>query len=65
MAVDSSSRNRLLLALPSRNVKRLMPKLKQIRCHRAQVLHLVKSRSEWSDYCKLGKEPADIPNIHS
>jgi CRP-like cAMP-binding protein len=31
-------RNRLLLALPSRNLKRLMPKLEQIRCHRAQVL---------------------------
>jgi hypothetical protein len=31
-------RNRLLLALPSRNLKRLMPELEQIRCHRAQVL---------------------------
>src|SRR5579864_6753098 len=37
---DSSNwpRNRLLLALPSRNLKRLMPDLEQIRCHRAQVL---------------------------
>src|SRR5580704_17520052 len=31
-------RNRLLLALPSRNLKRLMPELEQIRCDRAQVL---------------------------
>ena len=31
-------RNRLLLALPSRNLKRLMPDLEQIRCERAQVL---------------------------
>jgi CRP-like cAMP-binding protein len=30
--------NRLLLALPSRNLKRLMPELEQIRCQRAQVL---------------------------
>src|SRR5258705_6592001 len=31
-------RNRLLLALPSRNLKRLMPELEHIRCQRAQVL---------------------------
>jgi CRP-like cAMP-binding protein len=31
-------RNRLLLALPSRNLKRLMPELEQIRCQRAEVL---------------------------
>jgi CRP-like cAMP-binding protein len=31
-------RNRLLLALPSRHLKRLMPELEQIRCHRAQIL---------------------------
>jgi CRP-like cAMP-binding protein len=31
-------RNRLLLALPSRNLKRLIPELEQIRCQRAQVL---------------------------
>jgi CRP-like cAMP-binding protein len=31
-------RNRLLLALPSRNLKRLMPELEEIRCQRAQVL---------------------------
>ena len=31
-------RNRLLLALPSRNLKRLMPELEHIRCHRGQVL---------------------------
>ena len=41
MPVNASSnwpRNRLLLALPSRNLNRLMPKLEEIRCHRAQVL---------------------------
>jgi CRP-like cAMP-binding protein len=40
-SVNTSSnwpRNRLLLALPSRNLKRLMPELEQIRCQRAQVL---------------------------
>jgi hypothetical protein len=31
-------RNRLLLALPSRNLKRLMPELEHIRCRRGQVL---------------------------
>ena len=31
-------RNRLLLALPSRNLKRLTPELENISCHRAQVL---------------------------
>ena len=30
--------NRLLLALPARNLKRLMPELEHIRCQRAQVL---------------------------
>src|ERR1700674_5410457 len=30
--------NRLLLALPSRNLKRLMPELEHIRCRRDQVL---------------------------
>ena len=41
MSVNASSnwpRNRLLLALPQRNLKRLMPNLEQIRCQRAQVL---------------------------
>jgi CRP-like cAMP-binding protein len=41
MAKNASSkwpRNRLLLALPSRNLKRLMPELEQIRCQRAQIL---------------------------
>src|SRR6202049_2783098 len=41
MAVNVASnwpRNRLLLALPARNLKRLMPELEQIRCQRAQVL---------------------------
>src|ERR1700692_3159851 len=31
-------RNRLFLALPSRNLKRLMPDLEHIRCQREQVL---------------------------
>jgi len=30
--------NRLLLALPPRNLKRLMPELEHIRCQREQVL---------------------------
>jgi CRP-like cAMP-binding protein len=41
MAANASSnwpRNRLLLALPARNLKRLMPELEQIRCQRAQIL---------------------------
>jgi CRP-like cAMP-binding protein len=40
-SVNTSSnwpRNRLLLALPARNLKRLMPELEQIRCQRAQIL---------------------------
>jgi CRP-like cAMP-binding protein len=37
-ALSDWPRNRLLLALPSRNLKRLMPELEQIRCKRAQVL---------------------------
>ena len=39
--VNASSdwpRNRLLLALPARSLKRLMPELEQIHCQRAQVL---------------------------
>jgi CRP-like cAMP-binding protein len=39
--VNASSnwpRNRLLLALPARNLKRLMPELEQVSCQRAQVL---------------------------
>jgi CRP-like cAMP-binding protein len=39
--VNTSSnwlRNRLLLALPARNLKRLMPELENITCQRAQVL---------------------------
>src|SRR5712692_4034322 len=31
-------RNRLLLALPSRDLKRLLPELEQIRCQREQIL---------------------------
>ena len=31
-------RNRLLLALPSRDLKRLMPELEHIRCRREQIL---------------------------
>jgi CRP-like cAMP-binding protein len=40
-SVNTSSnwpRNRLLLALPSRNLTRLMPELEQVSCQRAQVL---------------------------
>ena len=37
-AASNWPRNRLLLALPSRNLKRLMPELENISCHRAQVL---------------------------
>src|ERR1700694_5727632 len=37
-AVSNWPGNRLLLALPSRNLKRLMPELEQVRCQRGQVL---------------------------
>lgn len=37
-AVSKWPRNRLLLALPARNLKRLMPELEHISCHRGQVL---------------------------
>ena len=37
-ALSNWPSNRLLLALPSRNLKRLMPELEHILCHRAQVL---------------------------
>ena len=37
-ALPSWPRNRLLLALPSSNLKQLMPELEQIRCRRDQVL---------------------------
>jgi CRP-like cAMP-binding protein len=37
-ALSNWPRNRLLLALPSRNLNRLMPELEHIRCHRAEVL---------------------------
>ena len=37
-ALPNWPRNRLLLALPSRNLKRLMPELEHIRCQRGQVL---------------------------
>src|SRR6202008_4805027 len=37
-ALSNWPRNRLLLALPSRNLKRLMPQLEHIRCQRGQVL---------------------------
>jgi CRP-like cAMP-binding protein len=36
--LSDSPRNRLLLALPSRDLKRLMPKLKHIICQREQLL---------------------------
>jgi len=37
-ALRNWPRNRLLLALPSRDLKRLMPELEDIRCQRQQVL---------------------------
>src|SRR6266567_7666709 len=37
-ALSNWPRNRLLLALPSSNLKRLMPELEQVRCQREQVL---------------------------
>src|SRR3979411_1016084 len=37
-ALSNWPRNRLLLALPPRNLKRLMPELEHIRCQRGQVL---------------------------
>ena len=37
-ALPNWPRNRLLLALPSSNLKQLMPELEQIRCRREQVL---------------------------
>jgi CRP-like cAMP-binding protein len=37
-APSSWPHNRLLLALPPRHLKRLMPELEHIECHRAQVL---------------------------
>src|SRR4030095_9019540 len=37
-AVSNWPRNRLLLALPSRNLRRLMPELEHIRCQRSEVL---------------------------
>ena len=38
MSSSNWPRNRLLLALPSRDLKRLMPELENIRCQREQVL---------------------------
>jgi hypothetical protein len=37
-ALSNWPRNRLLLALPSSNLKQLMPDLEHIACHREQVL---------------------------
>ena len=37
-ALSNLPRNRLLLALPSGNLKRLMPELEQVRCQSEQVL---------------------------
>src|SRR5450759_865565 len=37
-ALSNWPRNRLLLALPARNLKQLMPELEQIHCQREQVL---------------------------
>ena len=38
IAPSNWPRNRLLLALPSSNLKRLMPQLEHIRCQRAEIL---------------------------
>src|SRR5665213_4481023 len=38
IALSNCPRNRLFLALPSRDLKRLMPKLEQIRCQYRQIL---------------------------
>ena len=38
MSSSNWPRNRLLLALPARNLRQLMPELEQIRCQREQVL---------------------------
>ena len=38
MSNSNWPRNRLLLALPARNLKQLLPELEQIRCQRGQVL---------------------------
>src|SRR5476649_927656 len=37
-ALSNWPRNRLLLALPARNLKRLIPELEHIRCQREQIL---------------------------
>ncbi len=37
-SLSDGPRNRLLLALPSRHLKRLMPELERIRCQRGQIL---------------------------
>src|ERR1700719_953360 len=37
-ALTNWPRNRLLLALPASNLKRLMPELEHIRCQREQIL---------------------------
>ena len=36
--LSNSPRNRLLLALPTRNLKQLVPELENIRCQSEQVL---------------------------
>src|SRR5712692_8969288 len=36
--MNGNTRNRLLLALPARNLKRLIPDLENVTCHREQVL---------------------------
>src|SRR6266849_9794486 len=37
-ALSNWPRNRLLLALPSRNLRQLLPELEHVRCEREQVL---------------------------
>src|SRR5271163_1280771 len=47
-------RNRLLLALPSSNLKQLMPELEQIRCRREQVLMEVDSSLDHMFFPDIG-----------
>jgi hypothetical protein len=53
-AVPNWPRNRLLLALPSSNLKQLMPELEQIRCRREQVLMDVDSSLDHMFFPDIG-----------
>jgi CRP-like cAMP-binding protein len=60
-ALSDWPRNRLLLALPSRNLKRLMPELEHIRCQRGQVLNGGRAISDYrkDQIVYTQGEPAD------